>query len=253
MKIAVISGASSGLGIEFLRAAVTLCPEIVTYWLIARREDRLEALKPQFPGKNLRPIALDLTDSAALKQFNALLEREKPEISLLINNAGFGKLCNFATSDVESQTAMIDLNCRALTAVTRYSLPYMKTGGLILNISSIASFAPTPRMAVYCSTKAYVQSFSRALREELKLKKINVLAVCPGPMITEFWQVADRPAHKSRTLDILPHQSPAKMATCALKAGLKGKSACTMGGFYKFYRFLAHILPKSLLMKWTKC
>ena len=72
-------------------------------------------------------------------------------------------------------------------------------------------------------------------------------------MITEFWQVADRPTHKSRTLDILPHQSPAKMATCALKAGLKGKSACTMGGFYKFYRFLAHILPKSLLMKWTKC
>ena len=250
MKIAVITGASSGLGIEFLRAAVTLCPEIDTYWLIARREDRLEALKPE---KNLRPIALDLTDSAALKQFNALLEREKPEISLLINNAGFGKLCDFATSDIESQTAMIDLNCRALTAVTRYSLPYMKTGGLILNISSIASFAPTPRMAVYCSTKAYVQSFSRALREELKPKKINVLAVCPGPMITEFWQVADRPTHKSRTLDMLPHQSPAKMATCALKAGLKGKSACTMGGFYKFYRFLAHILPKSLLMKWTKC
>ena len=237
MKIAVITGASSGLGIEFLRAAVTLCPEIDTYWLIARREDRLKALKPQFPKKNLRPIALDLTDSAALKQFNALLEREKPEISLLINNAGFGKLCDFATSDVESQTAMIDLNCRALTAVTRYS----------------ASFAPTPRMAVYCSTKAYVQSFSRALREELKPKKINVLAVCPGPMITEFWQVADRPTHKSRTLDMLPHQSPAKMATCALKAGLKGKSACTMGGFYKFYRFLAHILPKSLLMKWTKC
>ena len=153
MEIAVITGASSGLGIEFLRAAVTLCPEIDTYWLIARREDRLKALKPQFPKKNLRPIALDLTDSAALKQFNALLEREKPEISLLINNAGFGKLCDFATSDVESQTAMIDLNCRALTAVTRYSLPYMKTGGLILNISSIASFAPTPRMAVYCSTK----------------------------------------------------------------------------------------------------
>lgn len=211
MKIAVITGASSGLGIEFLRAAVTLCPEIDTYWLIARREDRLEALKPQFPEKNLRPIALDLTDSAALKQFNALLEREKPEISLLINNAGFGKLCDFATSDIESQTAMIDLNCRALTAVTRYSLPYMKTGGLILNISSIASFAPTPRMAVYCSTKAYVQSFSRALREELKPKKINVLAVCPGPMITEFWQVADRPTHKSRTLDMLPHQSPAKI------------------------------------------
>ena len=164
MKIAVITGASSGLGIEFLRAAVTLCPEIDTYWLIARREDRLEALKPQFPEKNLRPIALDLTDSAALKQFNALLEREKPEISLLINNAGFGKLCDFATSDIESQTAMIDLNCRALTAVTRYSLPYMKTGGLILNISSIASFAPTPHGSVLLHKGVRAKLLPRAAR-----------------------------------------------------------------------------------------
>ena len=149
---------------------------------MAHRSPRrpLGSIKAAVPGKNLRPIALDLTDSAALKQFNALLEREKPEISLLINNAGFGKLCDFATSDVESQTAMIDLNCRALTAVTRYSLPYMKTGGLILNISSIASFAPTPRMAVYCSTKAYVQSFSRALREELKPKRSMSLPCAPA-------------------------------------------------------------------------
>ena len=83
MKIAVITGASSGLGIEFLRAAVTLCPEIDTYWLIARREDRLEALKPQFPGKNLRPIALDLTDSAALKQFNASITRALASCAIL--------------------------------------------------------------------------------------------------------------------------------------------------------------------------
>lgn len=253
MKIAVITGASSGLGIEFLRAAVTLCPEIDTYWLIARREDRLEALKPQFPEKNLRPIALDLTDSAALKQFNALLEREKPEISLLINNAGFGKLCDFGDKrrrkpdrDDRFELPRADRRHAVQPAVYENGRAYPE------HLVHRVVCAHTAH-GVYCSTKAYVQSFSRALREELKPKKINVLAVCPGPMITEFWQVADRPTHKSRTLDMLPHQSPAKMATCALKAGLKGKSACTMGGFYKFYRFLAHILPKSLLMKWTKC
>lgn len=148
---------------------------------------------------------------------------------------------------------MVDLNCRALTAVTRYCLPYMTAGALIVNVSSIASFAPTPRMAVYCSTKAYVQSFSCALREELKPRKINVLAVCPGPMDTEFLPAAGCDAGKSRTFDTLPHQNPAKMARCALSAGLRGRSACTMGAFYKFYRFLAHLLPKCILMKMTRC
>ena len=106
---------------------------------------------------------------------------------------------------------MIDLNCRALTAVTRCCLPYMAAGSLILNISSIASFAPTPRMTVYCSTKAYVQSFSRALREELRPRGINVLAACPGPMDTEFLlPVAGCEHGKSRTFDALPHPEPGK-------------------------------------------
>ncbi|MGN0479028.1 MAG: SDR family NAD(P)-dependent oxidoreductase [Hominenteromicrobium sp.] len=253
MKTAIITGASAGLGVEFLRAAVSLCLEIDTFWLIARRRERLEALQPLFPGKTLRAVPLDLTDPAALHTLQTMLETEKPALALLINNAGFGRLCDFDTSDPDSQTAMVDLNCRALTAVTRYCLPYMTAGGLILNVSSIASFAPTPRMTVYCSTKAYVQSFSRALREELKTRGINVLAVCPGPMDTEFLPNAGCDAGKSRTFDTLPHQNPAKMARYALAAGLRGRSACTMGAFYKFYRFLAHILPKSMLMKLTRC
>lgn len=237
MKTAIITGASSGLGVEFLRAAVSLCPDIDTFWLVARRRERLEALQPLFPNKTLRAVPLDLTDPAALRTLQALLDEEKPQLSLLINNAGFGRLCDFDTSVPDDQTAMVDLNCRAL----------------IVNVSSIASFAPTPRMAVYCSTKAYVQSFSRALREELKPRKINVLAVCPGPMDTEFLPAAGCDAGKSRTFDTLPHQNPAKMARCALSAGLRGRSACTMGAFYKFYRFLAHLLPKCILMKMTRC
>ena len=147
---------------------------------------------------------------------------------------------------------MVDLNCRALTAVTRCCLPYMAAGGLILNVSSIASFAPTPRMTVYCSTKAYVQSFSRALREELKPRGINVLAACPGPMDTEFLPSRAASAAKPH-LRHAAASDPAKMARKALSAGLRGRSVCTMGAFYKFYRFLAHVLPKALLMKLTRC
>lgn len=253
MKTAILTGASSGFGVELLRAAVELYPDIDTFWLIARRRERLEALQAQFPEKTLRAVPLDLTDPAALNAFRTLLDTEKPAVSLLMNNAGRGILCDFAEEAADPQLAEVDLNCRALTAVTRYCLPYMTRGSLILNVSSIASFAPTPRMAVYCSTKAYVQSFSRALREELKPRQIHVLAVCPGPMDTEFLALAGCDAGKSRTFDTLPHQNPTKLAKNALAAGLRGKSVYTMGFFYNFYRLLAHLLPKSLLMKFTRC
>lgn len=253
MKIAVLTGASAGFGVELLRAAVSLCPDIDTYWLIARRGERLEALRARFPEKNLRPLALDLTDPEALRTLQALLDAEKPEIALLVNNAGAGRLGDFAEGDPESQMMQVDLNCRALTAVTRFCLPHMPAGSLILNVSSIASFAPTPRMTVYCATKSYVQAFSRALREELKPRKINVLAVCPGPMDTEFLGIAGIEKGVSSTFDTLPHQNPAKMARKALHAGLRGRSVCTMGFFYNFYRILAHLLPKSILMKFSRC
>ena len=253
MKTAIITGASAGLGVELLRAAIELCPDIETYWLIARRRDRLEALQAQFPGKTLRAVPLDLTDPAAFTALENLLQEEKPAVRLLINNAGMGKLGDFDAGERAVHLTQVDLNCRALTAVTHVCLPYMAKGSAVINISSIASFAPTPRMAVYCSTKAYVQSFSRALREELKPRGINVLAVCPGPMDTEFLAVAGCDAGKSRTFDTLPHQNPQKMARSAVKAAIRGKSVCTMGFFYNFYRVLAHLCPKCILMKMTRC
>lgn len=253
MKIAIITGASSGLGIELLRAAIKHCTDIDAYWLIARRKERLESLKAEFPEKTIRAVPLDLTKTESFNALGDLLKAEHAEVKLLINNAGMGKLCDFDNADRESQLTQVDLNCRALTAVTHVCLPYMIKSSCIINISSIASFAPTPRMTVYCSTKAYVQSFSRALREELKPKGINVLAVCPGPMDTEFLSVAGCETGKSRTFDMLPHQNPTKMADAAIRAGLRGKSVCTMGLFYNFYRILAHLLPKCILMKLTRC
>ena len=125
----------------------------------------------------------------------------------------------------------------------------MCKGAEIINISSIASFVPNARMAVYSSTKAYVTSFSRALRYELKRKKINVLAVCPGPMDTEFLPVANIGKGSSHTFDTLPRVNPTMIAKKSLAASKKGRAVYTGRAFYKFYRFLSRIIPHKILMK----
>ena len=144
---------------------------------------------------------------------------------------------------------MVRLNCEALTAVTSATLPFMNENSEIINTSSIASFAPNTRMAVYSSTKAYVTSFSRALKAELKPRKINVLAVCPGPMSTEFMAVANIDKGSSKTFDTLPRVNPRTMALKSLKASHSGRAVYTNRLFFKFYRLLAKILPHSLVMK----
>lgn len=128
----------------------------------------------------------------------------------------------------------------------------MYKGSEIINVSSIASFAPNAGMAVYCSTKAYVTSFSRALKNELAKRKINVLAVCPGPMDTEFLPLADITPGVSKTFDTLPRVKPKTVAKKALRASKRGKSVYTNRLYYKFYRLVAKILPTSLVMKFAK-
>ena len=172
MKTAIITGASSGLGKEFARQVRDVFPEIQCLWLIARRADRLQALSAALPGVVVKPISLDLTAADACGQLTALLEAEQPEVSLLINCAGCGIWGSFDESNLEEQLRMIDLNIRALTAVTRTVLPHIPSGGRIINISSIASFVPNARMSVYSASKAYVSFFSRGLYEELRPRKI---------------------------------------------------------------------------------
>ena len=167
MKTAIITGASSGLGEEFVRQLKDAFPEIDEYWLIARRGDRLRELS--VPGISLKILPLDLTGEDYLADLQNALKDAAPKVSLLINCAGCGYLGNFAEAILTEQCRMIDLNIRALSCVTHSVLPYMEEGGRIINISSIASFCPNPRMTVYSSTKAYVSSFSRGLGVELKL------------------------------------------------------------------------------------
>ncbi len=254
LSIAIITGASSGLGKEYVLAVAKKYTDIKEFWLIARRADLLEELKEKLPADLcVKILPLDLNDRASLTQLSALLEEEKPQVSLLINNAGFGKLGYVWELDHNVQRDMIDLNCGALTALTSLVIPYMPAGGGILNVCSIASFVPNSRMTVYSSTKAYVMSFSRALREELKQKRINVLAVCPGPMSTEFLSRAQISKGASKTFDTLPYCDPKEIAVKSLKALKKGKAVYTNRFLYKLYRVLGKLAPKALMMKFAKC
>lgn len=248
MNIAVITGASSGLGAEYAKAVYETRADLDEIWVIARREDRLQKLKADL-GSSVIPMAFDITDKQSIDRYIARLKENNATVKLLINNAGFGKLGNFDTLSLHENTAMVRLNCEALTAVTAATLPFMNENSEIINTCSIASFAPNTRMAVYSSTKAYVMSLSRALRAELKTRKINVLAVCPGPMNTEFLEIADISKGASRTFDTLPRVNTRDMAIKSLKASKKRKAVYTNRLFFKFYRLLAKILPHSLVMK----
>lgn len=251
MKIAVITGASSGLGTEYAKAVDKMRQDIDEIWLIARREDKLKEVAALL-NKKVRTLKCDITNKDCINEYISLLKGENAEVKLLINNAGFGKLGYFYEISTEDNAGMIRLNCEALTVMTSVSLPFMKENSEIINTCSIASFAPNSRMAVYSSTKAYVMSFSRALRQELKDRKINVLSVCPGPMETEFLSLAGIGKGDSKTFDTLPRDNAKKVAEHSLKASLKKKAVFTDHVFYKFYRFASKVLPTSIVMKMAK-
>ena len=248
MNIAVITGASSGIGKEYVRAVYEMYPELDEIWIIARRQKLLEEIA-ESTAKKVVAFPLDITDEVSIAQYKEKLQSSNANVRLLINNAGFGRLSRFDECDIADSAGMIRLNCEALTVMTAATLPFMNEGGEIVNLCSIASFAPNTRMAVYSSTKAYVMSLSRALREELKPRKINVLAVCPGPMDTEFLSVANIEKGTSRTFDTLPRVNPRVMAVKSLKASKRRRAVYTNLLFFKFYRLLAKILPHSLVMK----
>lgn len=247
MSMAIITGASSGLGREYALAACRQHPEIEEFVLIARRRDRLEALAGELHGKKITILPADLTKKEDRAKIAAFLAENGTDVKLLINNAGFGLMGEVELLDAEKQADMVSLNCGALTALCSMILPYMKKGGVIVNVCSIAAFVPTPNMTVYCSTKAYVFSFSKALREETKKRGINVLAVCPAPMDTEFLAIAGI-AGKSKLFDRLPRVSPKEVAEKSLGKAFAGRAVYTNRILYKLYRVLGKLLPHNWLM-----
>ena len=186
-KVALITGASAGLGVDFARQLSKRGHSLV---LAARRKDRIEALAKELG--NARAVTIDLSKSGSAAKLLADLKAAGEQIEILINNAGFGLIGRFAELDAKRQREMIDLNVGTLTDLCRAVAPAMikrKSGGII-NVASTAAFQPGPNMAVYFATKAFVLSFTEALHEELKPHGIHVTALCPGPTRTEFGDVA---------------------------------------------------------------
>jgi short-subunit dehydrogenase len=192
MNIAIITGASSGIGVEFaLQLDNVLTYSVDEIWLIARRKEAMLEVA-QYMEHTTRVLDMDVTKEADIKHLEKLLKEEKPCIRMLVNSAGYGVMGEFATSDILEETGMIDVNCKALTNITYICLPYMRKNSRIIQMASSAAFLPQPNFAVYAATKSYVLSFSRALNQELRDRKIYVTAVCPGPVDTPFFDIAER-------------------------------------------------------------
>jgi len=242
-KIAIITGASSGLGAEFARQLDR--EGLDEIWLVARRKKNLDEL-----AKNLktRSVALkyDLKESKNLDAFHGKLDKERPEIAFLVNNAGIGAVGPVASSTHDQVLGMIDLNIRALVSVTMSAIPYMGTGSVMIQVASSAGFAPLANFAVYAATKSFVIHFSNAISEELKEKKINVTAVCPGPVRTEFFDasgISNVPRFLYEAPDVVKY---------AIKHGKKGKLLSVHGLWIKAYGVIAPFLPRKLILKVSK-
>ena len=218
-------------------------------WVIARRLERLEALADSISTKT-RCMALDLTQKECLDEYAALLESEKPDVAVLVNGSGYGKFGAFCDMPLDEQLGMIDLNDKALVAMTYLTLPYMKEGGRIYQIDSLSSFQPVPYIGVYGATKAFVLSFSRALGVELKKRGIRVLAVCPGWVKTEFF---DR-AVSDDTITYYNHFYTAEqVVTRAMKDMKRGRDVSICGFRIRAQVFFTKLLPHRLVMKiWCK-
>jgi uncharacterized protein len=250
---ALITGASAGIGREFARQLAGRGRSLI---LVARREQRLnelrDDLRQQHPNLTVHIRKADLADLTQLKELVAWLEREKIDIDLLINNAGLGDLGPFATSDPIGNEQMTLVNVVALTSLTRHLLPQMiarKRGG-ILNVSSSAGFLPIPGFAVYAATKAYVTSFSEALRTELHGTGVSVCALCPGPVHTEFQEVAKRPGGRRESGPEFVHVAVEQVVRDALGALEAGRPLVIPGVAMKLGMFLVRLTPMPIL-RWA--
>lgn len=188
MKIAIVTGASSGMGREFVRQ-LSQYVTVDEVWAIARRADALAQLSAECPFP-VRPVSLDLCQDASFDTFCALLEQEKPDVRLLVNAAGFGKFGRFDKVNLVDECKMIELNCTALVKMTRLTLPYMHSGSHILQLDSLSAFQPVPYITTYGATKAFVLSYSRAMNRELKSRGVRCMAMNPGWVKTEFFNHA---------------------------------------------------------------
>lgn len=246
-NIAIITGASSGLGEEFIKQLQG--EELDEIWAVARREERLNEIAGR-SEIHVRPIPIDLTKEESIADLEKMLSHERPHVSLLINAAGFGKIGSYDKIDRAETDRMIDLNCRAAVDVTLITIPFMKEKDRILEICSTSAFQPFQHLNVYAASKAFLYRFSRALRIELRPKKINVTAVCPYWIKdTEFIPTAQE-TRDSKAIRGFPFSSRKQsVARLALNDSRLGLPVSTPGIMCTLHRIAAKFIP-SFIMCW---
>lgn len=245
-KIAIVTGASSGLGREFVKLLVVE-EDLDEIWIVARRKERLQQLCVEF-GNKIKPFVFDLSNLENVNQFGEILKEKKVNIRFLINNAGYAKFCSYDDISIDESINMIQLNVNALVALGLHCIPFMTKGSCIMNIASQAAFQPLPYQNIYSATKSFVCNYSRALNVELKERGILVLAVCPGWIKTELFDRA-RIGAKKEIHNYVGMLSPEVVAGKAMRDAKKGRDISVCGAYVKIGHFLAKVLPQRIMMK----
>ena len=257
-RIAIITGSSSGIGKAFVELLAhdkgeyfkTPFDEI---WAVARREDALNELASSVKDVKIVPVVADLSDNSGIMLIEEKLKAEQPSVGLLINSAGMGIKGKVMDKPVKALDDTISINCNALSQMIRITVPFMKRteqeNAKIINIASSAGFLPQPNFAAYAASKSYVISFSRAMSYELKSLGIDVLAVCPGPVRTDF----QRRATEGKETDFTDWRKnfvadPVKLSKASLKASRKGKRMLAYPFSQKFLHLASKIIPTSWIL-----
>lgn len=245
-KIAVVTGASGGLGREFVRLLVK-DREVREVWAIARNEKKLKKLAHEF-GTKVKLFSRDLSDIKQIKELAEELSTSGAAVKYLINNAGFAKFCSYEDLSMDKSVNMINLNVSGVVAMGLVCIPHMKRGSHIINIASQAAFQPLPFQNIYSATKAFVRNYTRALNVELKDKGISATAVCPGWIKTGLYDrgiIGAKRATNKFTWMVMPDV----VAKKALKDANKNKDMSVYSLYIKSCHVIAKILPQRFMMK----
>lgn len=248
MKIGIITGASSGMGREFVRK-IDQTVELDELWLIARREDRLKELASELSHKS-RILPLDLKEKSSIETLqSALSEQEDLQVKILVCAAGFAKFGRAEDLSLEETDSMIQVNCQAAVDVTRIIIPYLGKGSRILEVCSCAGYQPLQGLNIYAATKSFLLNYTRALRWEVAGKGVKVTAVCPYWVKTEFMSVArDTKNPKAVRHCTAVAQSPSSVASWSLLMNQIGLAVTTCGPMSFIMRFASKFLPNCVIM-----
>lgn len=247
MSVAIITGASSGIGREFARQMKETLG-VSEFWFIARREDKMRALAEEL-GVNATVISADLATGEGIEAVRGALAEKKPSVKYLINAAGFGKFGSFDQIDESAVSGMIDVNAKALVLITHMTIPYMERGGRIVQLGSGSCFTPLPYFNVYSSSKVFVLHYTKSLNYEIKKYGLRATCLCPGWVETEFLAAAtDRPdvTVPKAMKPLLTKEYVVKKCLGAIK---RGRTMCVINWYTKLQHVLFKILPDSMLTK----